>query len=97
MTSIKPSILRSVSPGKRAACDGVFPPRVTARAADAKSSANRVVSGAISEGRFIPREVVRGYNDDAVRWESQDFVKMGAEVGDFQGGKVLIDREGGKV
>ena len=67
MTSIKPSILRSVSPGKRAACDGVFPPRVTARAADAKSSANRVVSRAIKNGRFIPREVVRGYNDDAVR------------------------------
>lgn len=62
-----PSILRSVSPGKRAACDGVFPPRVTARAADAKSSANRVVSRAIKDGRFIPREVVRGYNDDAVR------------------------------
>ena len=67
MTSIKPSILRSVSPGKRAACDGVFPPRVTARAADAKSSANRVVSRAISEGRFIPREVVESYNDKAVR------------------------------
>lgn len=33
----------------------------------------------------------------AKRWESQDLVKMGAEVGDFQGGKVLIDREGGKV
>lgn len=67
MTSIKPSILRSVSPGKRAACDGVFPPRVTARAADAKSSENRVVSRAISEGRFIPREVVESYNDEAVR------------------------------
>ena len=35
--------------------------------ADAKSSANRVVSRAISEGRFIPREVVEGYNDEAVR------------------------------
>ena len=62
-----PSILRSVSPGKRAACDGVFLPRVTARAAAAKSSANRVVSRAISEGRFIPREVVESYNDEAVR------------------------------
>ena len=62
-----PSILRSVSPGKRAACDGVSLPRVTARAADAKSSANRVVSRAISEGRFIPREVVESYNDEAVR------------------------------
>lgn len=35
--------------------------------ADAKSSANRVVSRAISEGRFIPRDVVEGYNDEAVR------------------------------
>lgn len=35
--------------------------------ADAKSSANRVVSRAIKDGRFIPREVVMGYNDDAVR------------------------------
>ena len=67
MTSIKPSILRSVSPGERAACDGVSLPRVGRRAADAKSSANRVVSRAISEGRFIPREVVESYNDEAVR------------------------------
>lgn len=35
--------------------------------ADAKSSANRVVSRAIKDGRFIPREVVAGYNDNAVR------------------------------
>lgn len=35
--------------------------------ADAKSSANRVVSRAISEGRFIPRKVVESYNDEAVR------------------------------
>lgn len=35
--------------------------------ADAKSSANRVVSRAIKDGRFIPREVVMGYNDNAVR------------------------------
>lgn len=35
--------------------------------ADAKSSANRVVSRAIKEGRFIPRDVVAKYDDDAVR------------------------------
>ena len=35
--------------------------------ADAKSSANRVVSRAIKDGRFIPHEVVAGYNDNAVR------------------------------
>lgn len=35
--------------------------------ADAKSSANRAVSRAIKDGRFIPREVVAKYNDDAVR------------------------------
>ncbi len=35
--------------------------------ADAKSSANRVVSRAIKEGRFIPRDVVAKYDDVAVR------------------------------
>ena len=35
--------------------------------ADTKESANRVVSRAIKDGRFIPKEVVMGYDDNAIR------------------------------
>ena len=35
--------------------------------ADTKTSANRVVARAIKTGRFIPREVVKRYNDNAIR------------------------------
>ena len=35
--------------------------------ADTKTSANRVVARAIKTGRFIPKEVVKRYNDNAIR------------------------------
>ena len=57
----------------------------------------------VCPGRSITRSLLGPVREPltlllyAKRRESQDFVKMGAEVGDFQGGKVLIDREGGRV
>ena len=47
--------------------DAGYDVEIAYKKADARSSANRVVSRAIKDGRFIPREVVMGYNDDAVR------------------------------
>lgn len=35
--------------------------------ADTKTSANRVVARAIKTGRFIPKEVVKRYNDNTIR------------------------------
>lgn len=47
--------------------DAGYDVEIAYKKADARSSANRVVSRAIKDGRFIPRKVVMGYNDDAVR------------------------------
>lgn len=53
------------------------------RYADTKTSANRVVARAIKTGRFIPREVVKGYDDDAIRNAYEEILEA-----DFNGKKV---------
>ena len=51
--------------------------------ADTKTSANRVVARAIKTGRFIPREVVKRYNDNAIRNAYEEILST-----DYNGKKV---------